>query len=585
MTLLSHARFRQAALGGLVGVLTTSCVSIPSSSPVHQGQPVGVLHEPELISNVPPGPATGATREEVVSGFFAAMLAYPRTATTARQFLTPDAAASWDPGEGLVVYDDQEIVERRGGVSVRTSTLGSLNLRGSWSSAKPSTSTVKTRMSLQRVQGEWRITDPAAGTFVDSDYFDLYFRSFSLYFFDPTYAVLTSDPVYLMLGDATATSLVSDLLLGPSKDLAGVAATAVPPDTEVDVGVTISAGGRVEVPLSPTVTNLPPDGLQLFAAQLTATLKQLPEAQTIGLTVDGVSLDVPGVSVNGVFGVDEFAGYDPTFATRLALFAVSPDGLVTVTEDGATLLPGQIAAAAKRPRSAAVDPSASLAAVVDRDGRVLVGGTAAAGPAPTGWFSGGTSLVRPSWDVHEVLWLIDQKAGGAIVYAVTADQRRRVLAPGISGKQVTAFAVSRDGLRLAAIVRNGKSSRLVTAVIDRDTRDPTVVSLSAARPVISPRFTATDLTGLAWASPTAVMVLASEEGSDRKPFEVNIDGSGASAISGFLPIEPVSVAAGPNVDAPVVVGGAHGEIYVQTPELQWEPFGGSTQLRAPVYPG
>lgn len=184
-----------------------------------------------------------------------------------------------------------------------------------------------------------------------------------------------------------------------------------------------------------------------------------------------------------------------------------------------------------------------------------------------------------------MLWLIDQKAGGAIVYAVTADQRRRVLAPGISGKQVTAFAVSRDGLRLAAIVRNGKSSRLVTAVIDRDTRDPTVVSLSAARPVISPRFTATDLTGLAWASPTAVMVLASEEGSDRKPFEVNIDGSGASAISGFLPIEPVSVAAGPNVDAPVVVGGANGEIYVQTPELQWEPFGGSTQLRAPVYPG
>jgi hypothetical protein len=81
------------------------------------------------------------------------------------------------------------------------------------------------------------------------------------------------------------------------------------------------------------------------------------------------------------------------------------------------------------------------------------------------------------------------------------------------------------------------------------------------------------------------MVLASEEGGDHQPFEVTIDGSRATAISEFLPIEPVSVAAGPNVDAPVVIGGADGEIYVQTPELQWEPFGGSTQLRAPVYPG
>lgn len=69
MTLLSHARFRQAALGGLVGILTTSCVSIPSSSPVHQGQPVGVLHEPELISNVPPGRQQGRPEKRWSQGF------------------------------------------------------------------------------------------------------------------------------------------------------------------------------------------------------------------------------------------------------------------------------------------------------------------------------------------------------------------------------------------------------------------------------------------------------------------------------------------------------------------------------------
>lgn len=585
MTRVLVARVRMGALGGLIVALTAACVSIPSDSSVRQGQAVGVQHEPELITNVPPGPVPGASREEVVSGFFAAMLAYPQRAATARQFLAPDAAASWDPSSGLVVYDEQVIVERPDGVSVRTHTLGSLNARGSWSSAKASTKTVKSMMQLRRVKGEWRLTNPAAGTLIDSDYFDLYFRPFSLYFFEPTLSVLTPDPVYVMLGDATASSLVSDLLLGPSRELAGVAATAVPAETELDVAVSTAANGRVEVPLSPTVLGLSAEGRQLFAAQLTWTLRQLPEVQSISVTVDGSRLEVPGVSVNGVFGVDEFAGYDPAFATQLALFALSPDGLVTVTDGDATLLPGPIAAAAKRARYAAVDSSASLAAVVDRNGRVLVGGTAASAEAPTPWFKGGKHLLRPSWDVHDVLWLINRDAPGATVYAVTSDGRRRVPARGIDGKQVKAFAVSRDGVRLAAIVRKDHASRIVISVIDRDPRDPAAVSLSHARAVASPGFTATVLTGLAWVSPTAVMVLASEEGGDRQPFEVSIDGSRAIAVSGFLPVEPVSVAAGPNVEAPVVIGGSNGEIYVQTPELQWEPFGGSTPLRAPVYPG
>lgn len=573
-------------VAGLVGVLTVACVSIPSDSEVRKGQVVGVQHDPGLITNVPAGPVPGATREEVVSGFFAAMLAYPPTVATARQFLTPSAAASWDPREGLVVYDDQDIVERPRRVLAETHVLGSLNARGAWSSVKPAASMVTERMRLQRVNGEWRIADPPVGTFVDSDYFDLYFGEFSLYFFDPTLSVLTPDPVYLLLGDTTATSLVSNLLLGPTRDLAGVAATAVPAGTEVDVAVSTAANGLVEVPLTPTVEELSAEGRQLFAAQLTWTLRQLPEVDSISLTVDGDRFDVPGVSIGGEFGVDEFAGYDPAFGRRLALFALSPAGLVTVTEEDATVLPGPIAVAAKRARYAAVDPSASLAAVVDRDGRVLVGGKAASDEAPAVWFRGSTSLLQPSWDVHQVLWLVDSDAkAGATVYAVTADGRRRVPAPGIDGKRVKSFAVSRDGVRLAAVVTEGSSSRLVISVIDREARDPAAVSLSKARPVVSPSFTATHLTGLAWASPTAVMVLASERGGERQPFQVSIDGSRASAVSGFLPVEPVSVAAGPNVDAPVVIGGSNGEIYVQTPELQWDRFGGTTELRAPFYPG
>jgi Lipoprotein LpqB beta-propeller domain/Sporulation and spore germination len=577
-------RLRLLALLGLVATSLSACVSIPTQSPVQRSQAVGVQHEPQLITNVPPGPTPGATREEVVSGFFAAMLAYPQTFATARRFLTPDAASAWDPGKDLVVYDDEEIRDHHDAVTVKMHTRGSLDSRGKWTSASGTNPARRIDLHLRRVRGEWRISDPAGGTFIDSDYFAQYYRPFSLYFFDPTLSVLTPDPVYLLLGDTTATALVSDLLLGPSKQLAGVAATAVPPHTELDVAVTVSRSGDVDVPLSDSVLSLSPEGRRLLAAQLTWTLRQLSEVQTISVTVAGARLDVPGVTVNGAFGVDEFAGYDPGFAAHLGLYALSSQGLVTVSQDGTTAVPGEIASEGKSASYVAVDPSASLAAVV-QNGRVLVGATVASTEAPATWFSGGESLLRPSWDVHQVLWLVDSTQDGAVVYTVTANGAHRVSAPGLDGRTVKAFAVSRDGVRLAAIVQTASSSRLVVSEIDRDAAHPTAVRLTDAKPIISPGFDGTQLRDLAWESPTTLLVLASEQGGDLQPFEVSIDGSNASALGGFLPIRPVSVAAGPNVDAPVVVGGSQGEIYVQTPELQWVPFGGTTSLRNPVYPG
>jgi hypothetical protein len=314
------------------------------------------------------------------------------------------------------------------------------------------------------------------------------------------------------------------------------------------------------------------------------TLRQLPEVQSISVTVAGSRLNVPGVTVKGVFGVDEFAGYDPSFANKLALYAIAPQGLVTVSGGSVTPVAGPVGTSAKSAKYAAVDPTGSLAAVV-RDGVVLVGGTAATADSPATWFTGGTSLLRPSWDVHQVLWLIDSTNSGAVVYAVTADGAQRVSAPNIDGQQVRAFAVSRDGVRLAAVIQGKSASHLVISVIDRNAAHPEAVHLLPAQRVDSPGFGVKRLTDLAWASPTTLLVLGGATKADLQPFEVSIDGSDATAVGGYLPIRPVSVAAGPNVDAPIVISGSGGEVYVQTPELQWVRFGGTSELRAPVYPG
>ncbi len=586
MTSVSRRLGLHAVLSGLVCLaVTTGCVSIPTESPVSQGRDLGVQDEPQLNSNLPPGPAPGATREEIAAGFLEAMLAYPRSKSLARSFLTSDAAARWDPAETLVVYDDRDLKEDDGIVVFRSRRLGSLDERGSWTSSTPGTSEITVQIRTEQVDGEWRLAGPPAGTYIDADYFERYFDPFALHFFDPTGTILTPDPVYLLLGESTATTLVRDLLKGPSRQLRGVAYTVAPDDLAISSPVQVSSAGLAEVPLSASALTMSPDDRRLFAAQLMWTLRALPEVETIAITVDGQQVSIEGSGTQ--FSVDEFAGYDPAgFAAARQLLGLAPRRVVTVTQDGATRVVGSVAAAAKEARSVAADPSGALAAAVSRDGSdVFVGSVSTAGGGTSPWFRRGEDLLRPSWDIHQVLWLVDRTAGGARLYATTADRTRSVTAPGITAERVLSFAVARDGTRMAAVVEEDGRARLVIALIDRSAADPGDVTLSPATTVYGPEVTFSGDNNLAWLSPTSVAVLANEDGGDLQPFEVSIDGSRVVTFDGFLPIRPVSIASGPNIDIPLVVGSRRGELYVRDPESGWAPFGEGTRVSSPVYPG
>ncbi len=569
----------------VVSSLLTSCVSIPESSDVQPGRGMNAPEGSGLINNVPPGPSPGQSQVEVVQGFYGAMLAYPQTSALAREFLAPKAAARWSP-RGLHVYEEQELVENARGVSLLARLVGEVDERGSWTSLSPSRVGLTTNLRLRQVEQEWRIVNPPTGTYVSREYFDRYYDPFSLYFMDPTRTVLTPDPVYLLLGETTATALVSGLLKGPTRRLAPVVSVSTPRETQIDVSVSISDSGVAELPLSEDFLQLSPEDHQLFAAQLTWTLRQVPEIEQITVSVDGSEIEVPGVGK--VFGVDEFAGFDPAgFAPSQTLFALGRNGLVQVTENATSV------ASAASPngglvRSAAVSIAGTLAATVSADGASVVvtslSGDTTGGVGGT-WFKKGTDLLKPSWDVHDVLWLVDRTPKGSTIYAGAQEGMHEVRAPGLNGVAIESFAVSRDGVRLAAIVRKGKTSRLVIALINRDPQRPDRVALEPPTPVQGQGFALANGSNLAWASPTTVVALTAAEGGMPEPVEIAVDGSSQSETGGFLPAKPVTVAAGPNDDAPVTFGTANGRIYVRSPDLLWLPFGGSQRLRTPFYPG
>jgi hypothetical protein len=594
-----------AALALSLGL--SGCVSIPDSSGVGRASGVGIADQSQQIVTVAQGPLPGADPESVVYGFLTAMLAYPRDVDVEREFLTPQAAGSWDPDAGVTVYRDSPRVVQHGDnrVTVTSSTSGSLDTRGSWTSSRspsgaangstsisPQSAQRLDVLRLQRVGGEWRIAKLPDGTFVSDDYFIRYYESFSLYFFDPSRSILTPDPVFLPVGDTAPTALVKDLLHGPTAALRGAVNTAAPAGLQLDVSVSVSQSGLAVVPLSNDLLN--DSDRQLFAAQLAWTLRQIDEVKRIEISVDGATLPIE--NSGAAFDADSFAAYDPAgLAGERRLFALGDSGLVTVsTTTGVVGVKGPIGRIADG-SSAAVQTSGQSAAIVSGDRTsVSVGPIAAGTAAESGgvemWLQNASQILRPSWDVRDALWLVAGPPDAQQILVMTQPgAATQVGADWLTGRQIDAFSVSRDGVRFAAIVRGPDDvRRLAIATIARQSGSNGRVTLSALAGIHNSAATLVGLRDLAWVSPTSLAVLAREPNGPLQTYEVAIDGSSIDAAGGFLArgVVPTSIAAGPNTDAPIAVATERGAIAVQTPDLEWKTIGaGRGGLRAPAYPG
>jgi hypothetical protein len=196
-------------------------------------------------------------------------------------------------------------------------------------------------------------------------------------------------------------------------------------------------------------------------------------------------------------------------------------------------------------------------------------------------------VVKPSWDIHGLLWIADNRANGAHLIVVDDGRPREVYAKGITGRTVQSIAVSRDGVRLAAIVGKQRDRRLVIAVIDRDPSDAAQLTVRPAQRVVTAGVSATAVSSSSWVSPTSIGAIVDDEGGEPAPSEITIDGSPmlTSRFPGFLPIKPVALAGGPNEDTPTAIVDDAGSLYEQSLTAEWVQVGGAAAIRAPFYPG
>lgn len=537
----------------LLVAAVSGCVRLPDSGPVVESRSDGDVSSDTGVSFDPRPPQQGATRVEIVRQFLIAMQAVPISTKVARKFLTADAAASWDPRQQTVTYDVSPTPrEISGGIAITLGAAEHLDSRGAWRGDLPRAQREVTfPMTLE--DGEWRIDGLPDALIVPRDWFQQYYRQVSLYFFDPTASILVPEPVFVPRGDQLASALTQALLLGPSPGLERVAQSFIPPGLEVAVGVTVSTDGVADILLSGDVGPLSADTTQRMLAQLAWTLRQEPAVESIRLSVNGDPVPLPG----GVssYRVDGGAQFDPAgFQASPLLYGLRRGGVVSGTSTDLAPVDGPLGARGLGLRSIGVSLDASTVAGIGAGGTaVLVGGLGVGVDTQVQTLvSGGQDFLKPAWDFSGRMWLVDRTGRGARVSYVQGTTVRPLRVPGLSGRQVRMFLVSRDGSRLVAVVRRPAGDTLVVSRIQHGGTGRVLGATRATR--IGSEEVALPIRAIAWRTPTSVAVLSPPVTTSLASVGVtSVDGSPSSQEPSSVTMEGrlVGLAGSPAGDEPV----------------------------------
>ncbi len=563
----------------MLALVLGGCVSLPESGRVQSGQGQNPA-EPSTVGFDfhPPGPSPGATPVDVVDGFLLAMQASPVSTAVAREFLTDEGSTGWTPEKSTLVYGGQgPLTESGDAVDIALEETVELDGRGKWLGDTSGGRGVTYHLEMVREKGEWRINNPPDALVIPEAHFESRFEQFFLYYFDQTAQILVPEPVYVPRGDQAPTLLVRRLLRGPDESLVRVMRTFIPRRTELELSVPVSHDGTADLPLSAELLDLNQDDLQMALAQLGWTLRQVPGIDTMRVTVDGSPIDIPGEGSEQ--NVQSWTQYDPSIHwASQELFGLRDGRVVVHNGEGEMPIEGAFGQEPAGLRSISVDlPAEQIAGVTTDGSSVLVAprgtGGGSEGSDVSVVYDGGTDLLRPAWDIYGHIWAVDRtRRDGAEITVVRSGEPTTPAAPGINGEDVKAFAVSRDGTRVVAVVEGRSADRLVIARVVRS-REGRVLRLTRATELPVGAIEVDEIRDIAWRSPGSVALLTGPTSGPSQVIVALIDGSSIledlDTNAQVFRQRAVRIVTSPASEAPLYVGTANGQLFELSADGQW----------------
>lgn len=495
----------------LMALALAGCASLPTSGAPQQVERLssaagGVVLDPQ-------GPTPGSTPETLVSDFLrAAGAGLSGDFSVARQFLTAEAAARWDPTTEVRIYQDAQnpaiSSTRSGAIRVSAAAAATLDNAGRYTVAAPD-AILNSEFSLVRNEkGEWRIAVLDSGVVVPNSIFTSLYSETAIYFLTPDRTSLVPEARwFLNLGQAA--NAVQGLLAGPSPWLAPAAHSAIPAETRLTQrGVRVS-DGVAQVDLSSDIASLPPSELIAIEVQISKTLLNLPGIQEVKLTSEGADLDFPSKI--------DLSPYPYASYTLAGLSGGRPalvsGGEVSVTgESGAGLGLTALATSYNEP--------AKVGAALGNEGKSIYA-VFFDGSRPQQLISG-NRLVAPSIDSHGWVWSANAVSNGELnAIHLTTRATKKFSVPYLEGLNIRSIAVSREGSRMVIVTDQKGEVQMNVVALARDSGGtPTEIGVPA-------RFgqSLVDVTDVAWVSPVRLAVVGRQSTSSAN--SIHIVGIGA----------------------------------------------------------
>lgn len=576
---------RRALLAVLLGALLLGgCAGMPTDGPVVETETDELAPSGQGAPFIVPlPPREGASAPEVVRGFINAMQAWPSQTATAKEYLSTDAAAAWQPQRSTITYAAPPSPRDVGGdVAITLAGANLLDDRGAWRGELPSRQRTVSYPMVNE-DGEWRIDAAPDALMVPEDWFADRYRQVSLYFFDPTASILTPEPIFVPRGDQLATSLIESLLMGPGAGLERVEQSFVPPGLDV-FGVTVD-DGVADIPLTGDPGQLSPETVELMLVQFAWTLRQDPQIDSLALSIGGQPVPLPGGVAS--FPVDSGLEYDPAgFQATPLLHGISRGLVVAGTPPLLAPVEGPLGEGRFGLRSIGVNLAGDQVSGVTASGSAVLGAPLASdGEVRT--LATGTDFLRPAWDFFDRTWLVDRTDDGARVSHLDADADapRSVRVPGITGEDVRAFLVSRDGTRLLAVVRRATGEDVLLVSRIQHATSGRVVGATDADRVDVGDDPALEIRDLAWRTSSTVAVLNPLSPTLSQVTSASVDGAPMNPeLASTVVDEPLEALAGSPVAGEPIYG-IVGNGVVNIASADRRPIEIEQRTRALVYVG
>jgi len=484
---------------GAVGVavlatLLTACAGLPTSGPVNAGQAVTDEDAVSVPVFLPDAPAEDATPQQIVEGFIAAGSGATGNWATAQLYLAPEFKDDWNPRATVSVYSagaQSLVADSDTEFTLSISPVATVDETGELSIGAGGEISLQYSLA-QQSDGQWRITQAPQGIVLDRNRFGQVFGSYSLQFFDPTWTYLVPD-VRWFPRQYASTSIAAALVNGgPSPWLDGSVATAFTDGAQLaQLSVPVRSGQVASVSLQEGARALDTTALDRMQTQLVASLSQA------------------GITEVDMFVDEQLLPAEPV-AVRLTRVDAPPlvrtdDAFGFVSGSSVEAIPG-LSDAILQVEATDIEVDADRATAAVRDAAGAVWRVTSAGARVR--LDGRNGLVAPSVDPFGFIWTVPQSTPSAVA-AYAADGTTIDVAsawPGVL--EVLAQRVSRDGTRVAAIVRDGSGYAVWVAGIVRDRNDvPTALGERKVLALLPGAATA-----LTWVDPSTVAVVTAEDG-------------------------------------------------------------------------